>query len=203
MIWLIVIQMNHITTEWCEMSTMKRTSLDEEVYEQWRTDFIVTDAVSKSRVITLWTSMVFNSILARFIIFYMIFGWSKANRHVCEWNTPAAYADQMILSLLRPSICRCSFSHLHFVINNNGHRLMKWREFIENTIRFNRLKNILRLFMFRNWNDHHDGLMMISKAQHQFPEIMMKLMLNTVHGLQIIEKCRCDTRGNKQCSYWH
>lgn len=69
MIWLIVIQMNHITTEWCEMSTMKRTSFDEEMYEQWRTDFIVTDAVSKSRVITLWTSMLFNSILASYFLY--------------------------------------------------------------------------------------------------------------------------------------
>lgn len=32
------------------------------------------------------------------------------------------------LSLLLISICRCSFSHLYFAINNNGHRLTKLLE---------------------------------------------------------------------------
>lgn len=108
----------------------------------------VTAAVSKSRVITAWASMLFNKMF-RPILSYMSFSlkqtespWirndNNRNKKYRHWRVSgkkmATYADKVILSLLLISICRCSFSHLHFAINNNGNRLTKLLEIIVNVI---------------------------------------------------------------------
>ena len=108
----------------------------------------VTAAVSKSRIVKGMNNsqMLFNKMF-RFI-FSISFSLASEENGGKKWQRMRI---KWFLSLLLISICRCSFSHLYFAINNNGHRLTKLLEIIEYVVYCYRFRqNIVLVWSFEN-----------------------------------------------------